>query len=263
MDWNGRRIVITGASRGIGRSLALNLAGRGGRLVLAARSGADLEAVAREVRTRGGEAVAVPTDVAEEGSVRDMVRTAALALGGIDVLVNNAGVGLRAGVQDMNPADFTRALAVNLLGPLHCVQAVLPYLRQQGGGLVISISSLAGILPVPFLGGYSASKHAGIALFRCLRAELAGRGVRVMLVYPGSVDTDFRRNALGDGYPDRARASRVSPEQVAEVVARAAEAERQDVFIRRSDRLLVMVARLAPGLADRVLIGRYGKSPRS
>lgn len=260
MNWRGRRVVITGASRGIGRSLALNLAGRGANLALAARSGADLEAVVRSARALGVQAVAVAADVSEEQQARDMVRAAAAAMGGVDVLVNNAGVGLRAPVQHLSPAEFTLVLGVNLLGPLHCVQAVLPYLLQQGGGLIINVSSLAGLLPTPFLGGYSASKHALVALSRCLRAELAASGIRVMLVHPASVETDFKQHALGEPYPARPGASRVSADRVAEIVARAAETGRQEVFVRRSERFLVAAARLAPGLADRIILGRYGKS---
>jgi len=190
-----------------------------------------------------------------------VVGTVVETLGGLDVLVNNAGVGLRAPVARLSPDDLHRVLAVNLLGPLHCTQEVLPYFRRQGEGLVINISSLAGVLPVPFLGGYSASKHALVALFRCLRAELRADGVRVMLVHPGSVDTDFRRHALGLPYPERRRSSRVGADRVAEVVARAAEAGREEVFTAWSDRALLTVARVVPRLAERVLLRRYGPDP--
>jgi short-subunit dehydrogenase len=252
--------VITGASRGIGSSLALELARRGARVALTARGRSELELVAELARSQGADTLVVSADVGAADSASDVLAAVAEQWGGVDVLVNNAGVGLRAPVETLDRADIQRALAVNLLGPLAYSQAALPHFRRRGGGLIINVSSLAGLMPVPYLGGYCATKHALVAMSRCLRAELRDAGIRVMLVHPGAVDTDFRHHSLGSPLPSVPRRSRVSAEEVASAIARAAEAGRDEVFVRSRDRLLLAAAYLLPRTRDRILLRRYGRT---
>jgi len=260
VQWRGKNVVITGASRGIGRSLALELARRGARMILTARSRPELESVAELTRSLGADTVVVASDVSAADSASEVVAAAAGQLGGVDVLVNNAGVGLRASVDQLARADLERVLAVNLLGPIAYIQAALPHFRRQGSGLIINLSSLAGLMPVPHLGGYCATKHALVVLSRCLRAELREAGIRVMLVHPGAVDTDFRHHSLGSPFPSVPGRSRVSAEQVAVAIARAAEDGRDEVFVRPLDRVLLATARLLPRRRDRILLRRYGRT---
>ncbi|HSW10504.1 MAG TPA: SDR family NAD(P)-dependent oxidoreductase [Bacillota bacterium] len=260
MQWQGKNVVITGASRGIGSSLALELARRGARMVLTARGRPGLEAVAERTRSLGADTLVIAADVGAAGSATEVLTAAGNQLGGVDVLVNNAGVGLRAPVETLGREDLERTLAVNLLGPLAYIQAVLPHFSRRGGGLIINVSSLAGLMPVPYLGGYCASKHALVVLSRCLRAELREAGIRVMLVHPGAVETDFRHHSLGSPFPSVPRRSRVSAEQVAAAIARAAEEDREEVFVRPLDRLLLATARLLPRTRDRILLRRYGRT---
>ncbi len=259
MQWRGKNVVITGASRGIGRSLAIELAGRGARLALTARHLPELESVAELTRSLGAETLTVAADVGVADSATGVFAAADARLGGVDVLVNNAGVGLRAPVDHVARADLERVLAVNLLGPLAYLQEALPYFRRKGGGLIINVSSLAGLMPVPYLGGYCATKHALVVMSRCLRAELREAGIRVMLVHPGAVDTDFRHHSLGSPFPSVPRRSRVTPEQVAVAITRAGEDGRDEVFVRPLDRVMLGIAQILPGTRERILLRRYGR----
>ncbi len=190
--FKGKRLVITGASDGIGAELARQLAAPDVRLALAARSADKLERVAAQVRERGGTAIAVPTDVGVEADCARLVERTVAALGGIDVLVNNAGVSGHALFEEVT--DF-------VFGSLWCTRHALPHLRRSKG-LVVGVSSLAGRQGVPGRTAYSASKFAMTGFFEALRIELAGSGVDVTMVYPGVVATDLRVVGYGaDGKP--------------------------------------------------------------
>jgi short-subunit dehydrogenase len=250
-------VVITGASKGIGAELARQLAARGTRLALGARDLAALEAVADECRARGVQVIAVRTDVAEERDCQALLSGAALAFGGVDVLVNNAGASMWARFEDIADLSvFARIMQVNYMGSVHCTRHALPWLRQSRG-LLVGISSLAGRTGVPTRTGYAASKHAMTGFFDSLRIELAGSGVDVTMIYPGFVATGIRENASGpDGRPIA-----VSPVREAEVMGVEECAGRIVRAIERREREVVMTARgkiglwlklLAPGLVDRI-----------
>ncbi|MCL6580094.1 MAG: SDR family NAD(P)-dependent oxidoreductase [Firmicutes bacterium] len=258
MKLDGARVIVTGASRGIGKSLALRLAERGSRLVLVARSEEDLAAVARAARDRGGPAVhTVAGDVTDPGTARHAVETAARELGGLDVLVNNAGVGLRAPVARLEPRDLEEVFRVNVVGALNFVRAALPQLKASRG-LVVNVSSIAARQPVPFLGGYAATKAALVALGDALRLEAGGVGV--LTVLPGSVETDFKAHARGEPYPERAGARRLDPDTVAARIIRAVEdGKREVVVLSRGERAALFLGRLAPRLVERQLVRRYGR----
>ncbi len=255
-----RVVVITGASRGIGLALARRLARERCRLVLVARSAWELEQVAAEVLSLGSPgAVAVAGDVTDPVTARRAAEESLGRLGGLDVLVNNAGLGLRAPVARIDPADLRYVLEVNVLGALHMMRAVVPHLVRQGGGLVVNVSSVGARQPVPYLGGYGATKAALAALSESLRLELAGTGVEVLTVFPGSVETDFKAHARGEPYPERKGAVRLSPEQVADRIVRAAETGLKTVLIlSRGESLGLLAGHLAPGAVERRLIRRYG-----
>ena len=250
-------VVITGASKGIGAELALQLARKGAKLVLAARSENDLEVVARRCRNLGAETLVVKADVAIERDCQAIMSGAALAFGGIDVLVNNAGMTMWARFEEIEDVSIlARIMEVNYMGAVYCTKHALPWLRQSQGVLA-GISSLAGRTGVPTRTGYSASKHAMAGFFDSLRIELAGSGVAVTMVYPGFVSTGIRENATGpDGKPIR-----VSPVKEGEVMGVEECAARIVRALERREREVVMTARgkmglwlklLAPSLVDRI-----------
>ncbi|MBK9714501.1 MAG: SDR family NAD(P)-dependent oxidoreductase [Kouleothrix sp.] len=253
MDPSGKSVIITGASSGIGAAAARAFAAAGARVVLAARDEARLRAVAAGL---AGRPLVVPTDVSDRAAVERLVEAAASAFGGVDIVINNAGVGLAAPVADLRAEDLQRALAVDLLGPLALTQAALPHMRRQGRGQLIYISSVVGLRALPYLGGYAAAKAALDRLTESLRVELRGSGVAVTLVRPGTTRTGFAEHRIGSGRERRRVSARAAtPEQVARALVRAARREPRVAYVSPTDRLTVLISLLAPRLAD-WLLGR-------
>ena len=186
-------ILITGASAGIGAALAQLLAQRfmGIRLVLAARNAEKLETIAIFCRKAGAEVLVIPTDLEQIEQVESLAQTAVAQFGRIDALVNNAGYGQMGPVELIPAVAAQRQFQINLLGPLALIRSLVPVMRAQGGGRIINISSLGGRLAFPFGGLYSASKFALEGLSDALRMELAPFNIKVSVVEPGPVSTDF------------------------------------------------------------------------
>lgn len=184
-----RTVLITGASSGIGRDLALTFAKMGARVALLARRADVLEALANEITEAGGEALVLAADVTRRAEVRDAVDRALAHFGRIDVLINSAGIAIPDRVETMPPEDLERMMSVNLMGTLHTMQAVLPAMRTAGAGSIVNIASLAGRRGMPPLGAYCATKFAVVGLTEALRVELYGTGIRLSLVMPGVIDT--------------------------------------------------------------------------
>jgi short-subunit dehydrogenase len=246
-----RVAIVTGASSGIGEATARELAGRGAAVVLAARDAERLEGLAREIQGAGGYALPVQTDVTNEESVQALVGRAA-GLGGVDVLVNNAGLGLSGRVAELRADDLRYVYEVNVLGPLRCLQAALPHMRR--GGRIINVSSIVGLRAIPKVGGYCSSKTALNALSEALRVEIASRGVTVTSVYPGTTRTAFRDNSRRTKDEKRGwRPKGVPAEKVAVKIARAAERGGRDVYVTLGDRAFSAAATLAPGALDLAL----------
>lgn len=249
---SGKVAVVTGASSGIGEATARSLAARGASVVLAARAEEKLGFVAREVRAAGGRALVVGTDVADRGSVEGMIGRVVAEFGSVDVLVNNAGLGLSGRVAELRPDDLRYVFDVNLLGPLNCVQEALPHMPR--GGRIVNVSSVVGKRAIPKVGGYCATKFALNALSDALRVEIAERGITVTSVYPGTTRTSFRDNSRRTKSEKRGwRPRGVPPEKVAEKISEAAEKGGRDVYVTLADRLFVSGTTLAPGLTDLVL----------
>ena len=250
-------VLLTGASRGIGREMALQLAAQGARLVLSAREAAPLEAVAAECRARGAEAVAIPADVAEEAQCGELVRGAVAALGRLDTLINNAGIGMWARFDEMTDLTiFDRLMRVNYLGSVYCTWHALPHLKSARGRIV-GVSSLTGKTGVPTRSGYAASKHAMAGFFDSLRIELADSGVTVTMVYPGFVATGIRERAFGaDGRPlgksPVREAEVMTVETCARLILAAAAGRRRELVMTGRGRLGMWLKLLAPGLVDRI-----------
>ena len=248
----GKVAVVTGASSGIGEATARELASRGAAVVFAARAAERLESLEKEISASGGRALAVRTDVSDRDSIQAMVKKTVEAFGALDVLVNNAGLGLSGRVAELRVEDLRHVFEVNTIGPLNCIQAALPHMRK--GGRIINVSSVVGRRSVPKVGGYCASKFALNALSDALRVEVADRSITVTSVYPGTTRTAFRENSRRTGDERRGwRPRGVTPERVAKRIADAAEKGPRDVYVTMPDRLYVMGTTLLPGLTDRVL----------
>jgi len=251
-------VIITGASAGIGRALALQLAEQGAWLALAARDADRLEEVAAECRQRGGRAMAVKTDVAIEGECRQLIEKTVAEYGRVDTLINNAGISMWTPfdqLQDLSILD--RVMRVNYLGAAYLTHYALPYLKQTRGRLV-AVSSLAGKNGVPTRSGYAASKHAMVGFFDSLRIELMETGVSVTIIYPGFVTSEIRERAFGaDGQPlgkSPVRESEVMPaEECARIMIDAiARRKREEVMTLRG-KLGQWAKLIAPGLVDTVV----------
>jgi short-subunit dehydrogenase len=183
-------VVITGASMGIGRELALQWAKRGASLVLSARSGDTLAEVARDVEKLGGKATVVVGDVTKEEHRQELIARA----GAFDTLVNNAGRGFYAPQMKIDLDELRALFELNVFAPLRLVQLAQPALAASKG-TVVMMSSIAGVIAAPKLGGYAASKFALEALSMAMRSELAADGIRIVVIRPGPVETPFRANA--------------------------------------------------------------------
>ena len=192
----GLATVVTGASSGIGRVVAEQFATAGATVALCSRSAANVEPVAEGIREAGGEAVAVECDVRDREAVEALAATAVDDLGGIDVLVNNAGATFVAGFDDISPNGWSAVVDTNLTGTYHCTQAAADALKD-GGGSVVNLSSLAGLDGAPYMSHYGAAKAAVVNLTRTLAHEWAADGVRVICVAPGFVATPGLASQMG------------------------------------------------------------------
>ena len=232
----GRRAIVTGAGAGIGRAIALRLAAEGARVIVA-----DLEAEAanRLVREIGPGAIAQPVDVSSEDSVVAMVARARDEWGGLDVLVNNAGIGIAAKTPDTDTDDWRRVLDVCLTGTFFGMKHVIPVMRGGGGGTIINMSSVAALVGVADRVAYCAAKGGILALTRAAAIDHIGEGIRVNCIAPGTVDTPWiDRSTSGYEDPAQARAAiekrqphgrLVSPEEVAAMAAYLASDEAASV----------------------------------
>jgi NADP-dependent 3-hydroxy acid dehydrogenase YdfG len=183
--------LVTGASSGIGAATARELADSGASVALAARREDRLESLADEIETEGGEALVVPTDVTEENQVREMIETTVSELGGLDVLVNNAGVMLLEPVATADPDDWQRMLDLNVQAVMVASQAALDVMRESGEGDIVNLSSVAGRKAYAGSSGYNASKFGVTAFSESLREEVADSDIRVTSIEPGFVDTEL------------------------------------------------------------------------
>lgn len=262
--FRGRAAIVTGASRGIGREIALALARAGGRVSLAARGEDALAGVAREVRDLGSSAIVVPTDVTEPAACRRLVAATVEAFGRLDLLVANAGVSMLAAFEDVeDPEVLARLMDVNWMGAVRCAHAALPHL-VAAGGRIVAVSSLTALAAVPGRSGYVASKHAMRGFFDSLRIELAPRGVSVTVAYPGFVETGMRERVLGHGAgrgTGPAAGTAMTAAECARRILEAAADRRRETRMTWRGTLGPWLRLMAPRLVDRVAARAVGWPP--
>jgi short-subunit dehydrogenase len=251
----GARTVLTGASSGIGWALAQRLAEHKARLVLASRSQERLESLQTDLRSRGAEAIAIPTDVTDPGQRAHLIESAVTAFGGIDILINNAGVGAMGPFSEANESRLRRVLEVNFFGSVELTRLALPHLRQAGRAMLVNIGSVAGRRGFPGNAEYCASKFALAGWSECLRAEWAPLGIHVLLVSPGLIATDFHKNMIEDNsYYDFERHRIMSADRCARQIVRAMRYRKNEVVITGLGKVLVWANRFVPRLVDYVLV---------
>lgn len=218
--FEGKVVVITGASAGIGAAAARQFAGEGAAVALAARSAAPLADLASELERSGARAFAVPTDIAHPQAASRLLSAVADRFGGIDVLVNNAGANKRGPIERYTPEELASVVQVNLTAPIMLTRLVLPYLRTRGRGAIVNVASIAGRIPLGDEAVYSATKFGLRAFTFAMQEELHGSGITMSAVSPGPVDTGFIMDNLDD-VPDVVFAQPMSTaEEVARLILR-------------------------------------------
>jgi short-subunit dehydrogenase len=253
-----KRALVTGASSGIGRAIALELARQGVRQVLVARRGDRLAEAADEIRALGGQAEVVVGDVTDDATRCQALELAQTNFGGLDVLVNNAGVSAHGRFADADPDRLRPIMETNFFAPVELTREALPLLREGRKPIIVNIGSVLGRRGCPHKTEYSASKFALRGFSEALRAELAPLGIDLLVVTAGPTDTEFFQHLLeehgdlpwGEGKP-------VSPERVARATIRAMKSGRHEIVPSWRGWLLATANRFFPRLVDRAM-SRYG-----
>jgi NAD(P)-dependent dehydrogenase (short-subunit alcohol dehydrogenase family) len=256
-SFRGRTVLVTGASSGIGREAALAFSAAGANVVLVARRAAALARVAKEARAHGVEALSVSADVASAAAVEACFARAVKRFGGVDIVVNNAGVMILSTVEETTDADLRRMLDVNLFGALHVMQQAMKVMRSQGHGSIVNVASLAGRRGFSPLGGYCATKFGLVGLTEALRMEIGADDIHVALVLPGVVDTPLATNAQRDPripkfWPERLN---MPASWVVQCIFLAIRFRLTEIAVPPGTALLEKLAALAPGAADTLLRG--------
>lgn len=249
-------VVVLGASSGIGRESALQLADRGAKVVVAARSESALESLVSEIAGRGGQAVHVVCDVVDPVQVEAVAQTAVATFGRIDTWVNVAAVLVHASFEDTAPEEFRRLMEINYLGQVHGALAALPRLRKAGGGALIAISSMEGIVSLPRHSAYSASKHAVEGAIDALRRDLWADDVPISVtsIKPGTINTPLFTNAGHNmDVQPKAPPPIYQPSVVADCVVYAAEHPVRDLWAGGAARAMAAGQSLAPRVMDALL----------
>ena len=234
VDLQGQTALVTGAGRGIGRAVGIALASQGAQVFLAARTTSELEATADEIRKQGGTAVAVPTDLAEEKDIRSLFEQIRTQVGRLDILINNAGVGIYGPLVDFSSEDFDTVMRVNAKAAFLCCQEALRLMIPREKGYIINVSSVVGFKGYPNQAAYTASKHAILGMTKSLAAETQGKGIRISAILPGGVHTRL----IADARPDLDPKILLQPEDIAHTVlfllSLSERAAIDQIYIRRS-----------------------------
>jgi short-subunit dehydrogenase len=250
-SYSGKNAVITGASSGIGRQLALRIARAGARVALVARREAALRDLAGEIEQGGGQATVLPCDVAERAAVFACAEQAIRAFGAVDILVNNAGYGHHRRFLEWELDDMERMLRVNFFGALYWTKALLPQMVERRTGWLVFMASVAGKLGVPEESAYAASKFAMVGLAEALSIELEEVGVHVLTVCPGTIDTPFFDAEALARMPPVSRRMMIPPERVVDAVFRALAGGKHEITVPRLIAAGYVVRALAPRLMRR------------
>jgi uncharacterized protein len=255
MKLEGKVAVITGASMGIGEAIAKLFFEEGAKLVLCSRDLERTKAAAERIGA-GENALSAACDVSRRDQVDALVRAALERFGRIDIWVNNAGYGLNDSIEKIDIAQLRRMFDTNFFGTMECMQAVIPIMRRQGGGDIVNISSVAGHIATPYMGGYGATKHAMQAIGMAARMELKRHNINVVTVCPGYIATDFGKNMSQGSQPQRVGGAvrySVGPEVVARDTLKAVLKRKRQAMTPWFYWIFVKLYQNAPGLVERII----------
>jgi NAD(P)-dependent dehydrogenase (short-subunit alcohol dehydrogenase family) len=258
MAWRkirGSTVVITGATSGIGRETARAFARTGARVVVAGRREERLQALVSEIETKGGEALAVRTDVSDQAQVEPLIEQAKQRFGRIDTLVNNAGVGIAGRFEEQPLEDFRRVMAVNFWGAVYACKAVVPRMRAQPrGGVIINVASILGKRGMPFETAYCASKFALAGFSEALRTEVMAEGIEVSTIFPGAVESEIwesAANKTGLELPDFL--PKFPARELARVIVQDARFPQPEVVMALDAQAINFFNKFVPGMLDFIL----------
>lgn len=255
MDPKDKVVIVTGASGGIGEATVKALFNCGAKVVLAARSEMLMKKISE--LTSENNSLVCKCDMSIRSDIKKLVEKTVSHFGRIDILINNAGVGLAVPVSTMQDSDFKTLLDINLFGPLNAMQEAIPYMVMNGGGVIMNVSSMITRISTPSSGGYRASKMALDAIADAARIEIANKNIRVITVYPGLTSTNFFRNSLNISRADFAHASTPSrgrpPALVAQRIISGIRHEPRCVFMGIRGRFGGIVAQLFPGIIEMIM----------
>jgi NAD(P)-dependent dehydrogenase (short-subunit alcohol dehydrogenase family) len=260
--FKGKVVVVTGAASGIGAGIASRFAGEGARVGLLDMDEAGVQGAADDLKAAGVDAVGLACDVASEAQCASAIKEIIAHFGGVDVLVNNAGITQRSAFVETQTSVYRKVMDVNFFGSLYCTKASIDSLIARKG-IIVVIESLAGVSPLLGRTGYCASKHALHGFFTSLRCELRDLGVHIMLVCPGFVKTNLQTRALGgDGrvtnHPQSVVGNPTSAAKVAEAIYRGALKRRQLLVLTPVGKLAYWISRLAPLWYERLMTRQVG-----
>lgn len=267
-------VLITGASQGIGKAIALRFAQEGYNVVLAARQADRLEAVANEIRNLGQQALAIPTDVRDINQVRALIEQAIGHFGHVDVLVNDASVYYMGPIEAASISDWQQIIDTNLWGYIYTIQTLLPHFLERGEGTIVNISSIGGLDPIPYQVPYTTSKYAITGLTKSLRSELAPKGIHVCGIYPSFIRTRLMERGLFRGNHEGTAEARYklvdrafqspfleTPEDVAKAVWKGVKHRKSDVVVGTA-KLWTTLYHTVPGLVNPIVRRIFGMSDR-
>jgi short-subunit dehydrogenase len=247
-------IAITGASAGIGRATAVQVAAEGAAVAVSARRAERLAVLVADIEKAGGRALAVPGDVTRESDMSAFVSRAVETFGRLDVMICNAGIGYHGTLEETPPDVMRRVVDVNVLGTLYAARAAIGVMRRQGTGHILAVSSMAGRRGIGGLPLYSATKAAQIGLIESLRAEFAGSGLQASVVLPVAAATEFHDAIARDfGYAVSGAGPQQSAEDVARAIATCIVSPRAEVYPVAKARWLTVINALAPARTDRLV----------
>ena len=260
-------VIITGASSGIGEAMAREYAKMGAKVVLGARREEELRRIAEEIRSKGGKVAYTSCDVVNEADCKRLIECAVDNFGGIDVMICNAGLSMRALFDDCDLQVLHRLMDVNFWGAVNCTKYALPWLQRSRGSLV-GISSVAGIHGLPGRTGYSASKYALTGFLDTIRIENLKKGVHVMTACPGFTASNVRFSALTadgsqQGETPRNEAKMMTPEEVANLVARSIHHRKRLCLMEWEGRGTHLLKKFFPALVDRLFYAVMSREPDS
>ena len=254
-----KRVIITGASSGIGRELATQLAAEGCKIVINARRKERLEELAAEIVASGGQCEIVEGDVTEPAVRTRLLQTARDSFGGLDILINNAGIGAMGRFDEASQDRLRQIFEVNFFAVTELVRESLPLLKEGNEPVIVNLSSVLGHRAVPLKSEYCASKFAIHGFSDAIRAELVQDGIDVLLVSPSTTDSEFFDAAIDDPTKrDWKKGGAMSPEIVASRTVRAIKKRLHEIILTFGGRILVWLDRMIPGIANRI-IAKFGQ----